>query len=143
VETSRNISIAREAFARIQASFPQLTFVETQHAQVDLNIEIPAQPALRHAVNLNLQGDELHFHVCSFWVEWFPCGDPSKVEAFVSAVSGFLSGRYRLLEHYRGSRCVRAELQEPKQDGWNTVACWSRLHIPIPWSVRREVRRNA
>jgi hypothetical protein len=144
VETSQEISIGRAAVARIQAAFPRVRFIENVEAPVELSFDIPVQAGVKDAINLNLQNrDELHFRVGHLWVEWFPCTDPLKVEAFVGAVTGYVSGRNRALEHFRGSHCVRAELQEPADSGWRTIATWSRLHIPIPWGTREEVRRNA
>ena len=93
--------------------------VEEPNAPVELSIRLLVQPGLRHEVWLALQNkDELHFSVGHFWLEWFPCTQPSRASEYVAAVIGFLSGHYRVLEHYRGKRCEKAELQAPRNAGW-------------------------
>ena len=138
------LEVAKDAIAKICSALPQIEVVVDPSAPVELSVDIPVQTGLKHRINLNLQNvDELHFSVGSFWLEWFPCSDPAKVEAFVSAVIGFVSGRLRVLEHYRGARCVKAELQEPVQEGWRTIGVWSKLHAPFPWQTVRRVVSNA
>lgn len=138
------LEIAKAALARICEAFPAIEVVTDASAPVELSVDIPAQAGLKHGINLNLQNiDELHFSVGSFWLEWFPCTDSAKVEAFVNAVVGFISGRLRVLEHYRGSRCVKAELQEPGEGGWKTIGVWSKLHLPLPWRTKEKVISNA
>jgi hypothetical protein len=82
--------------------------------------------------------DELHFSVEHFWLEWYPCTKPSRVSEYIAAVIGFLSGEYRVLEHYRGKRCVKAELQAPSDGGWQTIGTWSNLlsFLPMRQSFR-------
>ncbi len=138
------LEIAKAALAKIREAFPALEVVTDASAPVELSVDIPVQAGLKHCINLNLQNvDELHFSVGSFWLEWFPCTDPAKVEAFVNAVVGFISGRFRVLEHYRGARCIKAELQEPIQSGWHTIGVWSKLHFPFPWQTVKRVVSNA
>ena len=97
-------------------------------------MEIPAQPGMAFPVDLNLQNlDELHLVASALWVEWFPCTDPKKVEKYFEAVSGVLSGQFRILEHWRGKRAVRAELQRPDAGGWETIANWLDVSVLIPW----------
>ena len=144
MSTVDSFEIAKSAFARIHDQFPALSVVTDTSGPVEMIVDIPAQAGLKHDIHLNLQNaDELHFRVGSFWLEWFPCSDAAKVEAFVSAVVGFISGRLRVLEHYRGEQCVRAELQEPNARGWKTIGVWSKLAFPIPWNTEQRVVSNA
>lgn len=143
-EPSDSLRIAKEAFGDIQARFPGLQMIEDHSAPVELSVNIPVQPGVLYPINLNLQNrDELHFSVGNFWLAWFPCANTERVAAFVDAVSGFLAGRYRILEHYRGRRCVKAELQKQENDGrWSTFGTRSRLSLPGPWQQRYVVLIN-
>ncbi len=134
------LGIAQEAFSRIGARSPGLAMTQDMSAPVELSIEIPVQPGLKYAVHLNLQNrDELHFSVENFWLEWFPCTDPSRVEAYIEAVSSFLSGHYRILEHHRGRRCTRADLQKPAPGGgWTSIG--TTVHWGLSFSWRRTLR---
>jgi hypothetical protein len=127
--------IALSTFERIRTAFPALTMKLDLHPEdIDLAMDIPAQPGLSFRVDLNLQNlDELHLVASALWVEWFPCTDPKKVEDYFEAVSGLLSGQFRILEHWRGKRVVRAELQRPHDGGWKTMANWLTLSVLIPW----------
>jgi hypothetical protein len=138
------LRIAKEAFREIQSRFPGLRLVEDSSVPVELNVDIPVQAGVIYPINLNLQNrDELHFSVGHFWLEWFPCSSEEKVCAFIDAVSGFLAGRYRILEHYRGRRCVKAELQKEEPEGqWSTFGTYSRLSIPLPWRKQYRVLIN-
>ena len=129
------LGIAQEAFSRIGARSPGLAMKQDMSAPVELSIEIPVQPGLKYAVHLNLQNrDELHFSVENFWLEWFPCTDPSRVEAYIETVSGFLSGHYRILEHHRGRRCTRADLQKPAPGGgWTTIGTTVHWGLSFSW----------
>ena len=135
-------TIARRAIADIANQFPHLMSVEDENGQVEISITYPVQLGLKQEVWLALQNnDELHLSAGNFWLEWFPCTKPEKVQSYVESVTGFLSGRYRIWEHYRGGKCVMAELQEPAADAWNTVGTWSQLCLPWPWrKTFREVR---
>ena len=136
---SQTEEIAKAAFGEIAVRFPHLQIVEESDAPVELSLHLPIQDGLKHAVWLSLQNsDELHLSIGHFWCEWFPCTDPAKVETFVDAVSGFLSGNYRSLEHYRGATCFKAQLQRQTANGWETIATWSRLRLP---SFRKVVYR--
>lgn len=138
------LEIARHAFERIREAFPTLEVVEDTAAPVEISLNIPVQPGMKHRMNLNLQNvDELHLSVGSFWLEWFPCTDSAKVDSYVEAVTGFISGQLRVLEHYRGKRCIKAELQAPANGGWNTIGTWSTLSFPIPWRIEQRVVSNA
>ena len=141
VETADREAIARRAFEELAARFPTLSRVEDQETPVTISVTIPVQEGVRQSVWLGLDGDELHFCVGRFSVQWFPCTDEEVVRQYVEAVSGYLSGSSRVLEHLQGGRCVKAELQVPADDGWRTIGVWSRLHLPMPWKrTVREVR---
>jgi len=56
-----------------------------------------------------------------------------KVERYVEAVSGLLSGEFRVLEQWRGRRPVKAQLQRPSRGGWENVATWADVSAIIPW----------
>lgn len=138
------LQIARQAIAEIAARFPNLRMVETTNDWVDLSITLPVQPGLRQEVGLGLQnGDELHFAVSNFWLEWVPCTDPGRVHAYIEAVCGYLAGQYRVLEHHRGKKCVKAELQVPYMKNWKTIGTWSRFSLPLPCSKSVSEVRNA
>ena len=93
----------------IRDAFPALRMdLRRDHPHLDLNVDVPAQPGLAFDVNLNLQGDELHLSAGAFWPGRFPCTDPEVAERYRDAVSGLLSGRYRILEHLVGRRVVKA-----------------------------------
>jgi hypothetical protein len=136
-------AIARTAFAEIAARFPRLTMVENHGEPVEISITIPVQPGLSHKVWLCLQNqDELHFQVGNFWLEWFPCTKPDRVERYLDAVSGFLSGRYRVLEHYRGTKCYKAQLQSPEDETWCTIGTWRTIWISLSWKKTLKEIRN-
>ncbi|MBK8161580.1 MAG: hypothetical protein IPK65_00045 [Gammaproteobacteria bacterium] len=133
------MAIARKAIAEIAARFPSLRMIEEPEAPVELSFRLPVQPELNHEVWLALQNnDELHFSVSHFWLEWFPCTKPSRVDEYIAAVVGFLSGQFRVLEHYRGKRYVKAELQAPSNGCWKTIGTWSNLlsFLPLRGSLR-------
>jgi hypothetical protein len=125
--------IAEAAFQRISDQFKFIQMERDKSAQVEVLISIPAQPALKHGVVLVLQNrDELHFSVGNFRLEWAPCSDPTIVEAYIQAVTGFMSGQYRILEHYQGDRYKKGELQvleEGKQ--WETVGVSQRISLTL------------
>jgi hypothetical protein len=99
---------------------------------VDVSAEIPAQPGLSLPVSLNLQNeDELHLNAAGLWVSWFPCTKDGCVEDFVGAVCGLLSGKYRVVEFYRGARLVKAALQRPEAGDWANIRGRLRLHLPF------------
>lgn len=136
--STKQYEIALSTFERIRVTFPALVMnLDFHHKYVDLAMDIPTQAGLLFHVYLNLQNvDELHLSVSPLWVEWFPCTNPKKVEEYFEAVSGLLSGTFRILEHWRGKRAVRAELQRPDGSGWKTVANWLTLSALIPWPLK-------
>ncbi len=137
-------TIARRAFSEIAARFPSLHIVEDVGVPVEISLTIPAQPGCTQKVWLCLQNtDELHFSVGNCWLEWFPYTNRQRVESYVDAVVGFLSGKYRILEHYRGAKCVKAELQAPENARWRTLGTWRTLSLPIPWRKTFKEIRNS
>lgn len=137
------IEIAKAAFAELAAQFPTLNMIPEPEAPVEVSIHLPAQPGLSQAVWLGFQNnDELHFSVGHFWLEWFPCTEPFKLREYIDAVSGYLSGRYRVVEHYSGARCVKAELQAPVGSQWQTVGTWRNLWSLLPGKRTSHVLRN-
>lgn len=139
MKPAAEMTVAREAIAAIAGRFPSLRMIEEREAPVELGIRLPVQPGLNHEVWLALQNnDELHFSVGHFWLEWFPCSKASRVNDYIAAVTGFLSGEYRVLEHYLGKRCMKAELQAPSSDGWKTIGTWRTLLglLPLRGSLR-------
>jgi hypothetical protein len=132
----RCTDVSEKVFRRIQELFPALEMNRNDAEPTGLTVDIPAQPGLGYAVGLSLQnGDELHFSVEHFRLAWFPCTDPSVVEEYVDAVSGFLAGKYRVMEQFRGRSCTRAELQAPNGGGWRTIG--SSVHFGLPWPWRK------
>jgi hypothetical protein len=144
MEACDSETIARRAFSDIAARFPSVQMVEDVGVPVEISIAIPAQPGCNQTVWLCLQNlNELHFSVGSFWLEWFPCTNPQRVDSYVDAVVGYLLGKYRVLEHYRCAKCVKAELQAPEGANWRTLGTWRTLHLPFPWrKTLKEIRNN-
>jgi hypothetical protein len=134
VASSPEYAIALAVFERVRESFPALTMVlDREPEHVDLRLHIPSQPGLVFDLDLNLQNrDELHLAAGALWVEWFPCTRPDRQEAYIETVVGLLSGRFRILEHRRGRRPVKAELQRPMGEGWQTIATWATWSLPWP-----------
>ena len=127
----------------IRSTFPALRMnVEAEHPEVDLLLDVPKQAGLDFAVNVNVQGDELHLSAGAFWVVWFPSIDAAVREAFHDAVVGLLSGRYRIVEQYVGRWPAKAELQRPLAGEWHTLATWSGLASWLPWRRRTRVLQN-
>ena len=127
-------SIARGVFAEIAKRFPKLNMVENRSDPVEISITIPVQPGLSHQVWLCLQnGDELGFSAGHFYNEWFPCTKQETVERYIDAVSGLISGRLRILEHWRGRRTVKAQLQSPDDGKWVSIATSANISALVPW----------
>jgi hypothetical protein len=131
---TKQYDIAFSTFERIRAAFPALAMkLDLYPKHVDLAMDIPAQPGLSFDVHLNLQNlDELCVEASAFWFEWFPCTKPKRVEEYFEAVSGLLSGQFRILEHWRGKQLAKAQLQRPSDGGWKTIATRFML-LCIPW----------
>ncbi|SDU28439.1 hypothetical protein SAMN05444156_3063 [Verrucomicrobium sp. GAS474] len=143
-KTEDALGIAREAFSNIAARFPALEIVENRGEPVEISLTLPKQAGLKFDVRLALQnGDELHFSVGHLWMEWFPCTDAPVADSYVEAVTGFLSGEYRVLEYWQGGTCAKAKLQKPRGEGWRTVATWGAGSFRLPWGRSlREIRNR-
>ncbi len=136
-------AIDRGVFAEIARRFPALKMVENSGDPVEISITMPAQPGLSHKVWLCLQNqDELGFSAGHFYVEWFPCTKPEKVTKYLDAITGFLSGNCRILEHYRGKKCYKAQLQKADGDRWRTIATWCTICVPLSWKKSLRDIRN-
>jgi len=134
--------VGESVFARIREAFPALIAnVDSKHPHVQINVSIPEQPGLAFQVDLNLQGDELHLSAGAFWLEWFPCTNAAVREAYFEAVSGLLSGQLRILETLSGKRPVRAELQRPSAEGWQTLGT-THIGWAFPWRKTTRVIQN-
>ena len=127
----------REQFMRvletIRKEFPNLQSEWIlEHRHVEAMFTLPAQRGLKFEVSINLQnGDELHLNAGSFWCEWFPCCEQKVRDRFTDAVRGLLSGSYRIVEHLRSNKAVKAELQRPDVSGRRNVAVWSTFSLLI------------
>lgn len=136
-------AIARGAFAEIAKRFPSLKMVENHDDPVEISITMPVQPGLFHEVWLCLQNhDELGFSAGHFYYEWFPCTMQNRAEKYLDAVTGFLSGEYRILEYYRGKTCHKAKLQKPEGDRWRTLATWATIWISLSFKTAVKELRN-
>ena len=132
-DEDKAFEIASQTFAEIKARFPYLQMIDEEDAPVELSVIIPVQQKLKHKVNLNFQNrDELHFSVSHLWLRWFPCTNPTYVDEYIDAVSGFLSGENQIIEHYRGSKCIKAEFQLPCGRNWKTVATSNLFQLTFP-----------
>jgi len=131
----KEYAVALSTFEKIRTAFPALAMnLDLRPANVELAMDIPTQSGLDFKMHLNLQNlNELHIVASAFWMEWFPCTKPEIVERYFEAVSGLLSGEFRILEHWRGRRPVRAQLQRPCHDRWKTIASWGDVSAIVPW----------
>ena len=131
------------ALATIQARFPQLVATEiANHPHLEAMAELPIQQALSLPIQLNLQnGDELHLVASNLWVEWFPCTDSKKAQAFVDAVIGLISGELEIEELFLFGRPVRARLRRREAKG-QCLARWSNLLNLVPLPKTRRVVSN-
>jgi hypothetical protein len=143
VDTPNTEAIARGAFAQIAKRFPSLKMVENHSEPVEISITMPVQPGLSHEVWLCLQNrDELGVRAGRFYCEWFPCTKSDRVEKYLDAVTGFLSGKYRILEHYRRKYCYKAKLQKPEGDGWRSIATWRTIWVSFSFKKTVKELRN-
>lgn len=134
----------RQAIVLIAQRYPDLAVQYAQRAAGGLDWVLPVQAGLNYEIVLSLSNDdELHFVVGHFWIEYFPCTDSRVVEEFIDAVCGFMDGQYRILEHYRGADCIRADLQKPEAAGWKTLSTWTRLHWPFPLKKTHKTLTNS
>jgi hypothetical protein len=133
---TRELEIALSAFENLRGRFPALSMnLDLRPSNVDALMDVPAQPGLSFRVRLTLQNrNELCLVVSNSyeWI-WLPCSSPSQVEGYIEAVSGLLSGEFRILEHWRGRKVVKAQIQRPDGGAWKNVATFSDLLAVVPW----------
>ncbi|MGE0269384.1 MAG: hypothetical protein AB7S78_13120 [Candidatus Omnitrophota bacterium] len=128
------IKIADYAFSRIQEAFAHLETRIYSDDPADLCMDILRQDGLQFDVKLKLQNeDELSLSAGYFGNEWSPCTDEYRVKEYIRAVSGLLSGEFRIVESYQGDKPVKAELQAYGDTGWNTLYLKYSLTFPMPW----------
>ena len=98
-------------------------------------MNIPSQPGLSFKLRLSLQNrNELYLVVADGyeWI-WLPCSDSNQVERYTEAVSGLLSGEFRIVEHWRGRHPVKAQIERPNGNDWKNVATFRDLLAIVPW----------
>jgi hypothetical protein len=136
---TKEYQIGLSTFERIRAAFPGLVMNLdlAPTAPVDLAMDIPAQEGLSFKIWLDLQGDDLTLSASRFSYEWFPCTKQKTVDGYVDAVSGLISGRFRILEHWRGRRTVKAQLQSPDDGKWASIATSANISALIPWPPKK------
>lgn len=133
--------VALSCFERIQGEFPNLVMNLVHESEgVEIEMNLPEQPGLLFDVYLDLQNDdELALVVANrLFMSWFPCTDGDVSERYVEAVCGVVSGAFRVLEVYSGSRCLKRYLQKPQGAEWETITR-SYYSLAFPFSRRREV----
>src|SRR5262245_40113129 len=136
--------IAKAIFEEVRESFPDLMLRNSESQEGEPQLEIPEQPGLRFDVGLYLYGDVLNLCAGQFWGEWFPCSDPQVVSRYFEAISGLLSGRFRIVEHSRSGRVVKAFLQRPSGSDWRTISRYYRgFSLPWPRATQRILQNSA
>jgi hypothetical protein len=138
LNSKMDIQDASEVFNHIRAALPHLRIEPyLANGNVDAGIEVPVQGQLRFVVYLYLTGDELNLTAGKgFWLEWFPATDPQVIAEYREVAVGLLSGEYRVVEHLRGNRLVKGQLQRPDGRGWQTVGTWRDLRSWRPWGAK-------
>lgn len=142
MDSSSTVPIFEDLVSRLQEEFPHLTGTYTDPSPaVDRAYEMRAQDGLIECVHLNLQGeDELHLNISPhFWYEWFPCERAEVLADYFDAVAGFLSGRYRVVDFYRGRGCYKSQLQLVEEGRIKVIA--NSIHLGAggwPWTKRRQ-----
>ena len=124
--------IARAVFDEIRESFPDLVMRDSESQDGNPQLEIPAQDGLNFDVSLYLDSDVLNLCAGEFWGEWFPCSRSETVSSYIEAVAGLLSGRFRIVEHFRNREFLKAFLQRPSGSRWRNVS--RHYHgLSLPW----------
>lgn len=145
-QSEQCIEIAEQLFHEIAAAFPLLhSSIQVEpHPQVALSLDFDVQPGLAFPVSATLQNvDELHLHAGAIlWYEWFPCYYPDRAAAFRQAITGVLSGEYRVVEFYRKSRPIKAELQRIDSGIWKRVVYTTNLRLPSFRNPETRILRN-
>lgn len=139
---------ALRLFEDLRSELPGLRIeINPDDPNVEISVEIPQQPGLAFDVHLNFQNsDELHLGAGDvFWCSWFPSSDAEVIKRYHEAVLGVISGQYRIVEYRRWGYRVRATLQAPGPEGWQTVARSAAGFlslIPFRWGERDRVLQN-
>ena len=97
---------------------------------------------LPFAVNLNLQGDELHLSAGFCWLSWSPTRDPEVVAEYREAVRSILAGRHRVVEHWAGGKAVRGEIQALVDGEWRTLGARRSIRDLLPGKRERRVLQS-
>ena len=135
--------VALRTFEKIARRYPDFSITKGEIEPGEPDWIIPVQQGIAHEIHLGLSNiDELHFGVGRFWSSYFPCAELRVVKTYFDAVTGFIDGKYRVREHYRGQSCIGADLQRPAQAGWSTLYAWSKLHWPFPRKKTYKVVTN-
>jgi hypothetical protein len=127
-----NITEMMAVFEAIRAAFPHLKMdLERDKKQVEVRMNIPCQRGLVFDLKVNLRGDELQLcaGACRLF-RWSPCTSADVVARFREAVQGLISGNFRIVEYCRLGKPIRAELQKPQQQSWQTIGTWRRFSLP-------------
>ena len=148
----RSIEMERftSAIDLIRKKFPKLHIeIDEEEEGLHAAATIEEQPGLDFEVNINLQNrDELHLLAETLWSTWFPIGEERVFEKFIDAVFGLLSDDYRMVEHRLWGTSVKAQLQKPCGDEWQTIftsegpSLWPSF-IPLPRTKRYIQNRAA
>ena len=126
-----------EAMFKAIATRQGLRLIAVDNPHVELEMQVPGE-AEALPVTLGLQnGDELNFGVGPFWSSFFPFASVRGV--FEKAAEGRFTGQTRLVEHWRGRRLVRIDMQVRLKDG-----TWQRIYrqyctILAPFWTTRQV----
>ena len=123
---------ASSIFKQVGETFPEFAMHHGQGEDGEPRLGIPAQAALHFEVVLYLYADALHLCADQFCGEWFPCSSWLVVEEYHDAVTGLLSGRYRIVQHSRRGKPLKAVLQRPSSPGWSTVYRHYQS-LALPW----------
>ena len=129
---------AIQLFERIRTALPHLSMdLRAADSNVDASMAIPVQSCLSFAVHLYLDSNALHMTAGEkLWLEWFPPDNQTVVEQYRDAALGVLSGEYRIVEYFRGTRAVKALLQRPNGDSWETIGTSGGLGRWRSWGAR-------
>ena len=146
---TRTVELERfeEVVTIVRCEFRRLAIeVNREHPHVEALATIPEQAGLDFPVSFNLQNcDELHLNVpTSFWAEWFPCGRQDVFDQFVEALTGVLSGRFRVLESCLFDTPVSARLKRPTgPNAWKTVSSSNNMWaLVVPWPRTHRIVQN-
>ena len=119
--------------------------VKREHPVVHAIADIPAQAGLDFDVGINLQNsDELHLNAGrNFCGEWFPCRRQDVFDDYARAVTGVISGEYRIVERHLFGRVDSAVLERPNgRGGWERVAMWRAFVSFLPFPRAQTVVQN-